>query len=394
MEEDSLQELDKILKPIIERSYQAAKRESYNGTPSGKSILEHFQVEIDNTRVAISSQFYKIDKLMQHNASLRKSSAKPKQPKVDSKKYVRESNGGYQVFNGIKWVQLSNEARINLKIESNWETANKAAVILSASDPKTNTHVRYVDKDVFTKGFDYSYTGDKMGSEQTSSTLPSRYMYWEDPFYATVKKGVSITGKTAGALGARNIGNLTPWRTGSNIEFAKGWYRNKEGIYRKLSSQKGLGAGGHQVGTRNALKRASKFKAVGKKMLWVSAAISFYEVTDVLVNDDSNKWNVTTKASIDITMGLIGFYGGPIGWLVSGTYFILDISGAFGDWGKPSGIRSDGVPYNFNQFEYDHEIEFNIEFVKEIQEKKLLEMRNVKIDKTSVVKPRILLRKN
>lgn len=39
-----------------------------------------------------------------------------------------------------------------------------------------------------------------------------------------------------------------------------------------------------------------------------------------------------------------------LGWAISGTYFILDTDGAFGSWEQPSGIRSDGVPYNTNQF--------------------------------------------
>jgi RHS repeat-associated protein len=44
-------------------------------------------------------------------------------------------------------------------------------------------------------------------------------------------------------------------------------------------------------------------------------------------------WQVGTKASLDIIMTGVGFLG-PIGLGVSATYFIIDASGGFGDFGK------------------------------------------------------------
>jgi hypothetical protein len=28
-------------------------------------------------------------------------------------------------------------------------------------------------------------------------------------------------------------------------------------------------------------------------------------------------------------------WGGPIGWFVGGVYFVVDVAGWWGDWGKP-----------------------------------------------------------
>jgi len=37
--------------------------------------------------------------------------------------------------------------------------------------------------------------------------------------------------------------------------------------------------------------------------------------------NDGNKWGVTAKSTLDITVGGIATFGGPIGWIVGGVYF-------------------------------------------------------------------------
>lgn len=44
--------------------------------------------------------------------------------------------------------------------------------------------------------------------------------------------------------------------------------------------------------------------------------------------------SVGIKAGIDIIMGGVGFLG-PIGFGVSAGYFLLDVSGVFGNYGDP-----------------------------------------------------------
>lgn len=49
------------------------------------------------------------------------------------------------------------------------------------------------------------------------------------------------------------------------------------------------------------------------------------------VNPDS-----TAKAALDIAMGAVSVYCGPVGWTIGAVYFIGDAAGWWGDWGKPT----------------------------------------------------------
>ena len=57
--------------------------------------------------------------------------------------------------------------------------------------------------------------------------------------------------------------------------------------------------------------------------------ISLYQAGDAFYTDNDNKWGVAGKASLDITIGAISAFGGPVGWAVSLTIGIADY--AFGD---------------------------------------------------------------
>lgn len=407
---ESLRELDSILKPLAQKAMQQAKRGLTNPQELPKEFALAFQHEVDNTRTAISEKMYHIDMAMQgygdsvERAFQEMHETQNPQPNVDMDKYVREANGGYQVWDGYRWIQLSNKAEINITAETGPEYGNKTVLILRATDPKTNTNVLFVDDDIHSSGFNISYNvegGFDMDGEPRA--FENRFMQWEDPKYNFVKSGTTSAGIAAGFLEVRQIGNLTPWRNGQDLKNAKGWYRNQEGIYRNLSHQKGFakGAGGHQVGAKNAVGRVVKIAKASRVIFVVSVGFSTYEAGEAFIYNDSNKGEVMTKASIDITMAVIGTFGGPVGWIVSGSYFILDISGAFGDYGKPSGVRSDGVPYNTNQMGADnseasnqyripssYEINFDVEYeptIEQNQQMYLREHHEVKVDNTYVV---------
>lgn len=44
-------------------------------------------------------------------------------------------------------------------------------------------------------------------------------------------------------------------------------------------------------------------------------------------------WQVGAKAGLDVTMTIVGFFG-PVGFGISATYFLLDATGSFGEFGQ------------------------------------------------------------
>ena len=406
MEDELLQELDSILKPAIERAFTSTKRQKPIGALE-EAVLENIKVEIDNTRVALSNTFYKLDLAQKsHKTSVERASCdfvdsfslKKEQalPQVEASDYIKELEKGYEVWDGVRWVSVSKEANIKIDIVENWEFNNEPSVRVWAHDPKTKTNVLFVDRNLNKPGWDLSLTqtGDRF-----EELLPSKSMYWESPIYAIAKNSVGIGGITAGALEIRHVGNMTPWRTGSSFKNSAGWYRNKEGIYEQLSKQKGKGAGGYQKSAQRAFNKSAKWNKLGKKFFYVGAAISVYDARTAIVNNDVNRGEVVTKAAVDIFIGAVGVWGGPIGWAVAGTYFILDVSGAFGDWGQAKGISQTEYDHNaLKQLQQKHgehlrSLEFNIDFTPTLEHQFkdfYLEERTIKRDNTRVVMPQII----
>ena len=83
----------------------------------------------------------------------------------------------------------------------------------------------------------------------------------------------------------------------------------------------------------NDLKYVKGLKVLGGAKFVASTVISGGLATNYYMNGGTNS-SVGIKASLDIIMGGVGFFG-PIGFGVSATYFLLDASGAFGEYGDP-----------------------------------------------------------
>ncbi len=358
MEEEYLRELNDILKLSFHQA-SAFSKSSIPHVDNRSKLAFNFKTSLGGYGADISKLLYKID-LSQNglgNDSLQQqyiqSFATPQPPEPKWEDYVKKINGGYQVFDGHQWVQLSNKAIIDIKLVQNNElNGYKPAVQVTAFDPKTKFNIFFEDKDLSDPYNPIvSFSGQLSPNGDLAGGLPSREVYWEDPMYSRMKSGVGASGLVAGALELREVGNLTPWRTGKNLKDAKGFYRKVGGGYNPLSAQKGIGAGGHQKGARGAAKRAGKWHKAGRKFFWVGIGFGAYEVAESFAYNDSNKKGVALKVTLDITMGAIGVWGGPVGWVISGTYFIADMMGAFDGWSQPTGVRSDGVPYNNNLFD-------------------------------------------
>lgn len=84
----------------------------------------------------------------------------------------------------------------------------------------------------------------------------------------------------------------------------------------------------------NELKYVKAVKIVSKGLFAAQAGISLYQAGKAFQTSNDNKWGVAGKASLDITIGAISVWGGPVGWAVGGVYFIGDASGLWGNWGN------------------------------------------------------------
>lgn len=93
------------------------------------------------------------------------------------------------------------------------------------------------------------------------------------------------------------------------------------------------------------LKYVKGVKLISKSVIGAQVAVSAVQtynawhdengkLRNLDINNDGNKWGATGKTALDVTMVAIGTFGGPIGWAVSGTYFIGDAFGLWGDWGE------------------------------------------------------------
>jgi RHS repeat-associated protein len=77
----------------------------------------------------------------------------------------------------------------------------------------------------------------------------------------------------------------------------------------------------------NDLKYVKGVKVVSRGLFYVQAGVSIFQTGYAFANNDPNKWEVAGKSALDVTMAYIGTFGGPVGWAVSGAYFIGDATG-------------------------------------------------------------------
>lgn len=90
-----------------------------------------------------------------------------------------------------------------------------------------------------------------------------------------------------------------------------------------------------ELGYFKAVKIGSKGLLLGQVVVSATQLIKAYNRSDRnWSTNDGNKWGVAGKAALDITMGAIGTFGGPIGWGISGIYFLGDAAGLWGNWGE------------------------------------------------------------
>ena len=169
------------------------------------------------------------------------------------------------------------------------------------------------------KGAGFYRIGDP--SEQTGSySSIFRYMAPINPGYINGLNGFSI------ANGAKT--NLIETAVRYHFKSAHSWWefnhlrpKQKEFRYNKALGKAGL-------------KYLRGYEKLGKGISAVSATMETVNFVSYSVNNGLH-WDVAAKYGLDMTMTLIGTFGGPVGFIVSTTYFILDVStDGFGGFGK------------------------------------------------------------
>lgn len=407
---ESLRELDSILKPLAQKAMQQAKRGLSNPEELPKEFALAFQREVDNTRTAISQKMYHIDMAMQGYGDsverarfefMEQQSQHTGNGEIREEDFVRETASGYLVFNGHQWIEMSLQSEIHLNIQTSPESQNKPAIHLFAYDPTTQKRVSYIDDkgiSPFESGQFYDDAYDKIINKPTS-------LRYTDPMFGHLQRGSGYVGTIAGTLQAISMaehyqyGLKNPF-TGNTI--MDGQWKSLDGQWRKFRDieqaenafkQNSLKTSKHWAEVRG-VKAANAWKWTGRICFVITTGVSIHNMTDAYNNNDSNQKDVYIKNSLDITMGIVAFIPG-FGWAISGTYFLMDAGKVFGSWGQASGFSQQQMDTMIDRdrtinrqklYELDFEIEYHSP-IEQIRKEMQRETRTFKRDNTLIIKP-------
>ncbi len=84
----------------------------------------------------------------------------------------------------------------------------------------------------------------------------------------------------------------------------------------------------------NDMRYSKAIKVMSRGVFAAQTVISGIEAYNAWEGNNSNKWGVTAKAGLDVTIGYVSLIGGPVGFAIGALYFIGDASGWWGDWGR------------------------------------------------------------
>ena len=86
--------------------------------------------------------------------------------------------------------------------------------------------------------------------------------------------------------------------------------------------------------TSNVLGKAgSKYlkgtKLIGKACFFITLGTAGASVYDAYSNDSPDKTQRSIKAVLDVTVGAVAVWGGPVGWGVGAVYYVVDVAGGW-----------------------------------------------------------------
>jgi hypothetical protein len=158
-------------------------------------------------------------------------------------------------------------------------------------------------------------------SEQTGS-FSSNFQY-----VAPINPGY-INGLNGFGVAKGTQYHLIEYAARSKYKNARSWRE-----FKNLTESKRTWRYNHSIGqSGKVLKNVSKW--TGNAAAIMAIGFETYDLYSY-TNNNGFSWEVTTKFGMDLAMTCLGIFGGPVGFTISATYFLLDLStDSFGGFGK------------------------------------------------------------
>ncbi|WP_299248552.1 hypothetical protein [uncultured Aquimarina sp.] len=403
----SLQEVHELIKEALERAGRKSGS-SFSPAAYAQEVAYNFQTEIDKTHAGLNEALYKVDLAMHGYDDGAMSAMYEMQdlfgntnPKTMSNKeltdrFVQQTTDGYKVYDSRyqMWIDMSAASEISIEMMISPDLGGTPIARIRAYDPEKGTSLEYEDWEITQEDMRGSYL-----NEWKNTPREWREIHYQDDLYGMTKTGVGGVGKVSGATSSFMMANH--YRAANNLfagnlsNYYKGW-NGDWGVIEKLPDgdktfKQWVQHTEQSVAKSKGKIAGAKWKTGGRICFLISLGFSINNMNNAYNSNDSNKKDVYLKNSLDITFGLIGFIPG-VGWAISGTYFLLDAGGAFGNWGQASGFSRETVD---SWIERDRsaaqeelcKMDFEIDYVEPIEQvhmKMLNESREFARDKTYV----------
>lgn len=107
-----------------------------------------------------------------------------------------------------------------------------------------------------------------------------------------------------------------------------GKWKGKNGVWymEKVDGKKPFFGNQYTGSRKDIIAESTKYSKMGRRLFVVGTIISGIQGIHSLHIGDTRG---AIKSVIDIAVGVIATWGGPVGWAIGGIYLILDLSGAF-----------------------------------------------------------------
>ncbi|KAA1242468.1 hypothetical protein [Aquimarina sp. RZ0] len=394
---ESLKEVHELIREALQSAGKEAGS-SISPAAQAQKVAFHFRTAIDNTRTQLSEALYKVDLAMQgHDTAATRASYEMQDlygntdPRTMSdaeltERYIQETADGYKVYDSRYdiWITMSASSEISIEMMISPELGGDPIARIRAYDPESGSRVEYEDWEITQKDIRSSYL-----NEWDAVPPEWREMHYQDALYGMAKTGIGGAGKVSGATSSFMMANH--YRASNNLfagnfsNYYKGWtgewapIRNVPG----LDTPRTYGKWTRDIDEITAKSKGkmagAKWKKGGRICFFITVLFSINDIRNAKKYNDSNYSELKNKKYIDIAFGLTGFIPG-VGWAISGTYFLLDVGGAFGNWGQASGFSRETVDgwIARDRAAIQEELctmDFEIDYIKPIEETRMEMLR-------------------
>ncbi|WP_298547990.1 hypothetical protein [uncultured Aquimarina sp.] len=406
---ESLKEVHEQIKEALEEA--GRKSSGFSPSAQAQQVAFHFRTAIDARRQGLSEALYKVDLAMQgHDDDAMRAAYEmydlmgETNPRVMTdaeltERFVQQTADGYKVYDSRyqMWIDFSTASDIGIELMISPDLGGTPIARIRAYDPENGTSLEYEDWEITQQDIRSSYLNEWSGAPQEW-----REMHYQDELYGMMKTSISGAGKVSGATSAFMMANH--YRASNNLfagNFVNHFRVDGGGSWSPIRNVPGkdahrsFGQWSKDIGEVTAKSKGTNvskwWKRGGRACFVISVLMSEYSIKQAKSYNDSNLSEMRQKAKWDLVFGLTGFIPG-IGWAISGTYFLLDAGGAFGNWGQASGfsretvdswIERDRSAAQEEVCKMDFEIDY-VEPIEQVRMEMLQESREFIRDKTYV----------